>query len=99
MRESAGAEDGGRTHHGGVPRRNQGKFASFRVVLSEKRKLAIKQEAASRARALDDDLLRAETLRLTLEENDAPPGDAREELHVRCWAYAFEMGERKLKER
>ena len=68
-------------------------------MLSDERKQAIKQEAASRARALDDKLLRAETLRLTLEESDAPPGDAREELHVRCWAYAFEMGERKLKEK
>ena len=68
-------------------------------MLSDERKQAIKQEAAARARAFDDDLLRHETLRLTLEENDAPPGDHREELHIRCWAYAFEMGERKLKEK
>jgi hypothetical protein len=68
-------------------------------MLSEERKQAIQREAASRARAFGDELLKQETLRLTLEENDAPPGDERDELHIRCWAYAFEMGERKLKEK
>ena len=68
-------------------------------MLSDDRKQAIQREAVSRARALDDELLRHETQRLTVEENDAPSGDWREELHIRCWAYAFEMGERKLKEK
>jgi hypothetical protein len=68
-------------------------------MLSEGRRHAIEREAASRARALDDELLTQETLRLTLAENDAQPGDERDELHIRCWAYAFEMGERKLKEK
>jgi hypothetical protein len=68
-------------------------------MLSAERQQAIKHEAASRARALDDELLTAETLRLTLEEHAAPTGDVREELHIKCWAYAFEMGERKLKEK
>ena len=39
------------------------------------------------------------TLCLTLEENDAPAGDARDDLHIRCWAYVFEMGERGLEEK
>ena len=69
------------------------------LMLSEERKQAIKQEAASRARALDDKLLKAETQRLTLEEHDAPAGDARDELHLRCLAYVFEMDARSLKEK
>jgi hypothetical protein len=70
------------------------------AMLSDDRKRAIQSEAVSRARALNDELLRHETRRLTFEENDdAPPGERREELHIRCWAYAFEMGERKLKEK
>jgi hypothetical protein len=69
------------------------------VMLSDDRKRAIQSEAVSRARALSDELLRHETQRLTVEENDAPAGDWREELHIRCWAYAFEMGERRLKEK
>jgi hypothetical protein len=68
-------------------------------MLSDDRKQAIQNEAESRARALSDELLRHETQRLTLEENDAPGGDWREELHIRCWAYVFEMKERKLKEK
>jgi hypothetical protein len=68
-------------------------------MLSEERKRAIQREAVSRARALDDEVLTRETLRLTLEENGAPPGDEREDLHIRCWAYVFEMGERKLHEK
>jgi hypothetical protein len=68
-------------------------------MLSDQRKQAIEREAVSRARAFDDELLTRETLRLTLEENDAPPGDEREELHIKCWAYAFEMSERKLPEK
>jgi hypothetical protein len=68
-------------------------------MLSDGRKQAIQREAASRARAFDDELLTRETLRLTLEENAAAPGDAREELHIQCWAYAFEMSERKLPEK
>jgi hypothetical protein len=68
-------------------------------MLSDERKQAIQREAVSRARALSDELLRHETQRLTREENDAPSGDGRDELHIRCWAYAFEMTERKLKEK
>jgi hypothetical protein len=67
-------------------------------MLSEERKQAIQREAASRAVTLSDDSLRHETVRLTLEENDCPPGDKQEELRIRSWAYAFEMGKRKLPE-
>jgi hypothetical protein len=68
-------------------------------MLSDDRKQAIQREAVSRARALDDELLRHETQRLTGEENDAPSGDERDELHIKCWAYVFEMKERKLNEK
>jgi hypothetical protein len=68
-------------------------------VLSDARKHAVERDAADRARALDDKLLTRETLRLTLEEHAAASGDARDELHIRCRAYAFEMSLRKLKEK
>jgi hypothetical protein len=70
-----------------------------RSMLSDARKQAIERDAVARARALDDELLTRETLRFTLEEHAAAPGDKRDELHIWCNAYAFEMSVRKLKEK
>ena len=68
-------------------------------MLSDERKQEIQREAALRAQALDDELLRHETARLAAEENECPPGDSQEALRVRAWAYSAEMGKRKLSER
>jgi hypothetical protein len=73
-----------RGHERRVPRAVPRRFYLL-AMLSDDRKRAIQSEAVSRARALNDELLRHETRRLTFEENDdAPPGDRREELHIRC---------------
>jgi hypothetical protein len=65
-------------------------------MLPESRVQAIEQDATLSASALDDESLKWETLRLTLEHRDAPIGDKKAELLIRESVYTLEMGRRRL---
>jgi hypothetical protein len=65
-------------------------------MLSEDRIRQIEDEATLRAKSLSNDSLRKEAVKITLEHNDAPPGDERTELGIMDRVYTLELGLRTL---
>ena len=65
-------------------------------MLSEEHIRRIEEQATLSAKALSYDSLKKVALTITLEHNDAPPGDERTELGIMDSVYTLELGRRML---